>query len=50
MLATLSPSEGTWLYFITVAPRDTRFTDSFEQFNKWKLLYKANLRDGKFEE
>ena len=50
MLATLSPSEGAWLYFITVAPRDTRFTDSFEQFNKWKLLYKANLRDGKFEE
>jgi UPF0755 protein len=50
MLATLSPAEGSWLYFITVAPRDTRFTDSFEQFNKWKLLYKANLRDGKFEE
>ena len=48
MLATISPSEGTWLYFITVAPRDTRFTDSFEQFNNWKLLYKANLRDGKF--
>jgi len=48
MLATISPIEGTWLYFITVAPRDTRFTDSFEQFNKWKLIYKANLRDGKF--
>lgn len=48
MRATLSPAEGSWLYFITVAPRDTRFTDSFDQFNKWKSLYKANLRDGKF--
>lgn len=49
MLATLSPSPGNWLYFITVAPKDTRFTNSFDQFNEWKLLYRANLRDGKFE-
>lgn len=49
MLATMNPTPGNWLYFITVAPKDTRFTNSFDQFNRWKLIYKANLRAGKFE-
>jgi UPF0755 protein len=44
-----SPDAGDWLYFITVAPGDTRFTSSFDTFNEWKVLYKANLRAGKFE-
>lgn len=47
--ATLSPAAGDWLYFITVAPQDTRFTASLEEFNAWKVLYKKNLRAGKFE-
>lgn len=46
--AALNPAAGKWLYFITVAPGDTRFTDSFDEFNGWKLIYKANLRSGKF--
>jgi UPF0755 protein len=50
MLAALTPTPGNWLYFITVAPGDTRFTRSFEEFNGWKLIYKANLRAGKFED
>lgn len=50
MLATLSPTPGDWLYFITVAPQDTRFTNSFNQFNQWKKVYKANLNSEKFEE
>jgi UPF0755 protein len=50
MLAAVTPTPGDWLYFITVAPGDTRFTRSFDEFNGWKLIYKANLRAGKFED
>jgi UPF0755 protein len=49
MKAALSPAAGDWLYFITVAPQDTRFTSSLEEFNTWKVIYKKNLRAGKFE-
>ncbi len=48
LYAATHPEKGAWLYFITVAPRDTRFTDSYEQFGDWKVLYKKNLRAGKF--
>jgi UPF0755 protein len=46
--AALSPVQGDWLYFITVAPGDTRFTSTLTEFNQWKVLYKSNLRAGKF--
>lgn len=46
--AALHPERGPWIYFITVAPGDTRFTDSYNEFMQWKALYKKNLRDGKF--
>ena len=49
MQAAVNPVAGDWLYFITVAPGDTRFTSSFSQFSDWKVLYKKNLRSGKFE-
>ncbi|RCH70600.1 endolytic transglycosylase MltG [Streptomyces sp. SDr-06] len=29
--AAINPTPGTWLYFVTVAPGDTRFTDSYAQ-------------------
>ena len=48
MRAAVSPTPGDWLYFITVAPFDTRFTANIEEFNKWKVEYKKNLRAGKF--
>jgi UPF0755 protein len=48
MQAAANPEPGNWLYFITVAPGETRFTDSFSQFSEWKVLYKRNLREGKF--
>jgi UPF0755 protein len=48
MQAAANPEPGNWLYFITVAPGETRFTDSFSQFSEWKVLYKKNLREGKF--
>lgn len=49
MKAAVSPATGDWLYFITIAPKDTRFTSSLDEFNTWKVLYKKNLRAGKFE-
>lgn len=48
MRAATDPMLGDWLYFITVAPFDTRFTSDVKQFNQWKIEYKKNLRAGKF--
>lgn len=49
MSATLNPTVGDWLYFITVAPGDTRFTKSNGEFNAWKALYVKNRKAGAFE-
>ena len=46
--AAVNPVAGDWLYFITVAPFDTRYTSDINQFNNWKVEYKRNLRAGKF--
>lgn len=46
--ATLEPIQGDWLYFITVAPGDTRFTASFYEFSKWKVEYTKNRKAGAF--
>lgn len=46
--AAANPASGDWIYFITVAPFDTRFTSSSEQFSLWKIEYKKNLRAGLF--
>lgn len=48
MRAAVNPTPGDWLYFITVAPFDTRYTSNISQFNDWKVEYKKNLRAGKF--
>ena len=48
MRAAMNPEPGNWIYFITVAPSDTRFTADIEEFNKWKVEYKKNLRAGLF--
>ena len=47
--AAIAPAKGDWLFFITVAPGDTRFTKSFAEFNTWKLLYQKNRKAGEFE-
>ncbi len=49
MEAALSPEEGDWIYFITVAPSDTRFTRSHDEFLAWKKLYIKNRKAGVFE-
>lgn len=46
--ASANPAVGDWIYFITVAPGDTRFTESNKQFSIWKIEYKKNLRAGLF--
>jgi len=47
--ATLNPAVGDWLYFITVAPRDTRFTNNFAEFSKWNTEFNKNVAAGKFK-
>jgi len=47
--AAIAPANGDWLFFITVAPGDTRFTKSISEFNGWKVLYQKNRRAGAFE-
>ena len=49
MTAALQPASGDWLYFVTVAPGDTRFTNSFDEFNTWKALYVKNRKAGAFK-
>ena len=46
--AALKPAVGDWLYFITVAPGDTRFTQSIDEFNSWKAIYVKNRKAGVF--
>ncbi|MEI6295313.1 MAG: endolytic transglycosylase MltG [Actinomycetes bacterium] len=47
--AALNPVPGNWLYFITVKPHDTRFTDSFTTFENWVALYNHNVATGLFK-
>ena len=47
--AALEPVAGDWLYFITVAPGDTRFTSSLDEFNNWKAIYTKNRKAGAFK-
>ncbi len=49
MSAALKPASGDWLFFITVAPGDTRFTKSIDEFNTWKSLYEKNRKAGAFK-
>jgi UPF0755 protein len=49
MQAALQPAPGDWLYFITVKPKDTRFTKSHDVFLKWKIEYQRNVKAGLFE-
>lgn len=48
MNAAVTPEMGDWLYFLTVAPGDTRFTRSHDRFLVWKNIYEKNLKAGLF--
>ena len=47
--AALNPVPGNWLYFITVKPHDTRFTNNFTTFQSWVALYNHNVSIGLFK-
>jgi UPF0755 protein len=49
IVATLNPAYGDWLYFITVAPKDTRFTKDFTEFSEWNTEFNKNVAAGKFK-
>lgn len=43
--AALSPTDGNWLYFVTVKPGDTRFTDSYAVHQKNVADFNAYQRE-----
>lgn len=47
--ATLEPEPGDWLYFVTVAPTETKFTNSYTEFLSFKREFKRNLKAGIFD-
>lgn len=47
--AAMHPVDGNWIYFITVTPHDTRFTNSFNTFESWVTLYNKNVAAGAFK-
>ncbi len=47
--SAMNPSNGDWLYFITVKPGDTRFTKDYTEFQKWNTIYNNNLANGLFK-
>ncbi len=47
--ATLTPTPGDWLYFVTVAPTETKFTNSYSEFLSFKREFQRNLKAGLFE-
>lgn len=49
MSAAVNPADGDWLYYVTVKPRDTRFTRSFEEFNVWANEFRKNEDAGLFD-
>jgi len=44
-----NPATGNWIYFITVKPHDTRFTNSYATFQGWVALYNQNVKLGLFK-
>lgn len=47
--AALNPADSDWIYFVTVKPQETRFTNSYDEFLEWKAEYKRNFNAGLFE-
>ncbi|WNI26106.1 endolytic transglycosylase MltG [Streptomyces sp. ITFR-16] len=45
MVAAISPTPGPWLYFVTVAPGDTRFTDDYAEQQRNVAEFNRNRRE-----
>lgn len=46
MAAAITPAPGPWLYFVTVAPGDTRFTDDYAEQQRNVAEFNRNRREG----
>ncbi|MFJ6435388.1 endolytic transglycosylase MltG [Streptomyces sp. NPDC091416] len=44
MVAAINPTPGPWLYFVTVAPGDTRFTDDYAEQQRNVAEFNRNRR------
>ena len=49
LVATINPTPGSWLYFVTVAPGDTRFTEKYSEFLAFKAEFIRNYKAGLFK-
>lgn len=47
--AAVNPASGDWLYYVTVKPKDTRFTKSFDEFLIWANEFRRNEDAGLFK-
>ncbi|MEU1468972.1 endolytic transglycosylase MltG [Streptomyces sp. NPDC005761] len=45
MVAAIGPTSGPWLYFVTVAPGDTRFTDDYAEQQRNVAEFNRNRRE-----
>ncbi|MFC8428442.1 endolytic transglycosylase MltG [Streptomyces sp. NPDC057253] len=45
MRAAITPATGNWLYFVTVKPGDTRFTDDYEQHRRNVAEFNKNQKN-----
>ena len=49
LVATIKPTPGNWLYFVTVSPGETKFTDSYSEFLTFKAEFIRNYKAGLFK-
>ena len=49
LVATIKPTPGNWLYFVTVSPGETKFTNSYSEFLTYKAEFIRNYKAGLFK-
>lgn len=49
LVATIKPTPGNWLYFVTVSPGETKFTESYSEFLTFKAEFIRNYKAGLFK-
>ena len=47
--ATIKPTPGNWLYFVTVSPGKTKFTERYSEFLTFKAEFIRNYKAGLFK-
>ena len=49
LVAAIKPTPGNWLYFVTVSPGETKFTNSYSEFLTFKAEFIRNYKAGLFK-